>query len=74
MEGCPMTTPAEYREIAAECLDAMRATTSPEVRAELLRLALRWEEIAEEIERRQHLHVADFVPRKPPAHYASAFR
>ena len=46
-----MTTPAEYRDIAEECLEAMRGTTSPEVRAELLRLALRWEEIADEIER-----------------------
>jgi hypothetical protein len=69
-----MTTPAEYREIAEECLEAMRGTTSPEVRAELLRLALRWEEIAEEIEHRQHLHVADFVSYRPPPHYASAFR
>jgi hypothetical protein len=70
----PVTTPAEYREIAEECLEAMRATISPEVRAELLRLALRWEEIAEEIERRQHLQAADFGAHRPPAHYASAFR
>jgi hypothetical protein len=69
-----MTTPAEYREIAEECLEAMRGTTSPEVRAELLRLAIRWEEIAEEIERRQHLQVADFVSYRPPAYYSSAFR
>lgn len=69
-----MTTPAEYREIAEECRQAMRGTTSPEVRAELLRLSLRWDEIAEETERRQHLHVADFVSYRPPAHYASAFR
>ena len=69
-----MTTPAEYREIAEECLEAMRGTTSPEVRAELLRLALRWDEIADETERRQHLQVADFVSRRPPAHYSIAFR
>jgi len=69
-----MTTPAEYREIAEECLQAMRGTTSPEVRAELLRLALRWDEIADEIERRQHLQVADFIPRQPLAHHPSAFR
>ena len=69
-----MTMPAEYREIAQECLEAMRGTTSPEVRAELLRLALRWEEIAEEIEHRQHLHVADLASHRPPPHYASAFR
>jgi len=47
-----MTTPAEYREIAEECMEAMRGTTSPEVRAELLLLALRWGEIADETERR----------------------
>ena len=69
-----MTTPAEYREIAEECLQAMRGTTSPEVRAELLRLALRWDEIADELERRQHLHVADFFPPAPLAHHPSAFR
>jgi hypothetical protein len=69
-----MTTPTEYREIAEECLQAMRGTTSPEVRAELLRLALRWEEIAEDTERRQHLQVADFVSYKPLARYPSAFR
>jgi hypothetical protein len=69
-----MTTPAEYREIAEECLQAMRSTTSPEVRAELLRLALRWDEIAEDIERRQHLQVAGLVPRMPLAHHPSAFR
>ena len=69
-----MTTPTEYREIAEECLEAMRGTTSPEVRAELLRLALRWEEIADEIERRQHLQVADIVVHRPPPYYASAFR
>ena len=69
-----MTTPAEYREIAEECLEAMRGTTSPEVRAELLRLAVRWDEIADETERRQHLRVADFISYRPPPHYASAFR
>jgi hypothetical protein len=69
-----MTTPAEYRDIAEECLEAMRGTTSPEVRAELLRLALRWDEIADEIERRRHLRVADFAPSRPLAHHPSAFR
>jgi hypothetical protein len=69
-----MTTPAEYREIAEECLQAMRSTTSPEVRAELLRLALRWDEIADDIERRQHLEVAGLVSHIPLAHHPSAFR
>ncbi len=53
-----MTTPTEYREIAEECMEAMRGTTSPEVRAELLLLALRWGDIADEVERRQHAHAA----------------
>jgi hypothetical protein len=69
-----VTTPAEYREIAEECLEAMRGTTSPEVRAELLRLALRWDEIADEIERRQHLQVVGLVSHIPLAHHPSAFR
>ena len=69
-----MTTPAEYREIAEECLQAMRGTTSPEVRAELLRLSLRWNEIADETERRYHSHAADFVARHPPVHRFAAFR
>jgi hypothetical protein len=47
-----MATPTEYREIAEECLEAMRATTSPEVRAELLRLSLQWQGLADEAERR----------------------
>ena len=69
-----MTTPSEYREIAEECRQAMRGTTSPEVRAELLRLSLRWDELAADIEQRQHLHVTDLLSRRPPAHYSSAFR
>jgi hypothetical protein len=69
-----MTTPAEYRELAEECMEAMRGTTSPEIRAELLRLALRWNEIAEELERRQHQQRADFAAHRPPARYSSAFR
>ena len=48
-----MTTPAEYREGAEECRQAMRAATSAEVevRAELLLLARRWDELAEQAER-----------------------
>ena len=63
-----MTTPAEYREIGEECLQAMRGTTSPEVRAELLRLALQWEDLAEAIERRGHLQVTDLIPQKSSTH------
>jgi hypothetical protein len=74
MGGCSMTTPSEYREIAEECREAMRGTTSPEVRAELLRLSLRWDDLADDIERRQHLHVGDLLTRRPPAHHPSSFR
>ena len=44
--------PAEYREIAEECMEAMRCSTSPEIRAELLRLAFRWNDLADEVEHR----------------------
>jgi hypothetical protein len=48
-------TPAEYREGAEECRQAMRGATSPEVAADLHRLARRWDKLAEEAERRQPL-------------------
>ena len=48
-----MITPAEYRESAEECRQAMRGATSPEVRSELRQLARRWEEVAEQAERRR---------------------
>jgi len=60
-----MTTPAEYREIAEECMEAMRSTASPEVRAELLRLALRWDELADEMESRRRLQVTHLLSRTP---------
>jgi len=69
-----MTTISDYREIAEECREAMRGTTSPEVRAELLRLAFRCEELADEIEQRRHRTVSDLLTPDRPAYYASAFR
>jgi hypothetical protein len=47
-----MTTPTEYREIAEECMEAMRCSSTPEIRAELLRLAFRWNDLADEIDHR----------------------
>jgi hypothetical protein len=47
-----MTTASEYRESAEECRQVMRGATSPEVRAGLLLLARRWDELAERAERR----------------------
>ncbi len=63
-----MTTPTEYREIAEECMEAMRSTASPEVRAELLRLALRWDELADELEHRRHIQAADLLSHTTSAH------
>ena len=63
-----MTTATEYREIAEECMEAMRSTASPEVRADLLRLALRWDELADELERRRHLQAGDLLSHTTAAH------
>jgi hypothetical protein len=46
-----MTTAAEYREYAEECLAALKFTTSPEVRAALLLMAERWGKLADFAER-----------------------
>jgi hypothetical protein len=51
-----VTTSTEYREIAEECMEAMRCSTSPEIRAELLRLAFRWNDLADEVEHRHQRH------------------
>ena len=46
-----MTKPAEYREDAALCLEAMRAAEVPEVKQSLQSLAQRWIELADGEER-----------------------
>lgn len=45
-----MTNPAEYRENAALCLEAMRAAHLPEVRDSLQTMAERWSELADRAE------------------------
>jgi hypothetical protein len=50
-----VTTPAEYRQFAAECLQAARGTMSAEVRATLLAMAQRSSDLAERAERNAHL-------------------
>ncbi len=45
-----MTTVAEYRQYADECLVAMRAAVIPEVRAALFTAAQRWAALADERE------------------------
>lgn len=50
-EENPLTTPALYKEYAADCLAAMRAAVLPEVRALLLAMAQQWNEFAQRAER-----------------------
>ena len=50
-----MTTPAEYRQWAEECLQAMRAAMVPEVKATLRTMAERLLKQAERVERQEHL-------------------
>ena len=45
-----MTTAAEYRQFAEECLAAMRAAVIPEVREALFTAAQRWNALADERE------------------------
>jgi hypothetical protein len=45
-----MSTPAEYRQYAEECLQAMRVAVIPDVRAALAVMAQRWAELADRIE------------------------
>ena len=46
-----MTTAAEYRQYARECLQALNSTTSADVRAALLLMARRWSKLADYAER-----------------------
>jgi hypothetical protein len=46
-----MDKPAEYRENAALCLEAMRAAEVPEVKESLHTLAQRWIDLADRAER-----------------------
>jgi hypothetical protein len=68
-----MTTPAEYRQYADECLKAIWIARLPETRAQLLSMAKRWTELAERAERHEHPQPpaeADpepFERKKPPA-------
>ena len=47
-----MNKPAEYRENAALCLEAMRAAEVPEVKESLQTLAQRWNDLADRVEQR----------------------
>ncbi len=58
-----MHTP--WRQNAAHCLEAMRATTNPEIRAMLLSMAERWARRAEQTEHQSDLHGASINPHIP---------
>jgi hypothetical protein len=59
-----MSTPAEYRQYAAECLQAIRMAILPEVRGVLLLMAQRWNELADRAERHADLRAPDQIPDK----------
>jgi len=46
-----MTTAAEYRQYAAECLQAAKLSMREDVRATLLSMAQRWNDLAARAER-----------------------
>ena len=50
-----MTTAAEYRQYADECLEAMRAALIPEVRTALFVAAQRWTALADRSEEDEDL-------------------
>ena len=60
-----VTTAAEYRQYARECLQAVKLATTQEVETVLLDMAARWNELAERADRNAHLR-GDAPNRFPP--------
>ncbi|MBV8897453.1 MAG: hypothetical protein JO051_13155 [Acidobacteriaceae bacterium] len=60
-----MAIAAAYRQYAAECLQAAKFATSPEVREALLSMAQRWNEAADRWERNA-AQLADAPAPAPP--------
>ena len=60
MDACRMHTP--WRQNAAHCLEAMRSTTNPEIRAMLLSMAERWARRADQTEHKSDLQGARMEP------------
>jgi hypothetical protein len=58
-----MRTP--WRQNAAQCLEAMRTTTNPEIRAMLLSMAERWARRAEQTEYQSDRQGASMKPNTP---------
>lgn len=67
-----MTTAAQYRQYAEECLTAMRAALIPEVRAALSTAAQRWIEEADRAQRSEEEEPPAAVRRKRAADVAGA--
>ena len=66
-----MSTPAEYRQYAEECLLAMRVAVIPEVRAALAVMAQRWTELADRIGHGSHRsEVVQISDRRQPDGHA----
>jgi hypothetical protein len=57
-----MSTPAKYREYAAECLRATQRSSTPEARAELVQLAQRWTDLAGRAEHRAEQAIPVQIP------------
>jgi hypothetical protein len=62
-----MTTAAEYRQYAEECLVAMRAAMIPEVRAALSIAAQRWTALADRLEEEDALPAPPYDLRRHAA-------
>jgi hypothetical protein len=58
-----MRTP--WKQNAAHCLEAMRVTTNPEIRAMLLSMAERWAQRAEQTEYQSDQQGANVRPNIP---------
>jgi hypothetical protein len=58
-----MTTAAEYRQYAEECLEARRAAMIPEVRAALFTAAQRWTTLAKQLEEEEDLAASAYDRR-----------
>jgi hypothetical protein len=69
-----MTTAAEYREYAEECLTAMRAAVIPEVRAALIVAAQRWSALADETEQDEDLAASARSRHRPSVDAAAPAR
>ena len=62
-----MTSAAQYRQYAEECMEAMRAALIPEVRAALFVAAQRWIALAEQLEEAEDASAYDRRTRSTPA-------